>query len=241
MDATGASAFSSLALCPLLALFWYLQRFSLREMGFTWGSVRALQGYGLAVLYPVAVIGALAAIAAATGAMHSGAAPHYKHSLWLLLVTNIAITIALAIVTEEGFFRGWLWASLDRAAQTKTTILIFSSVAFALWHWSAVLLPTGYNPPLAQVPTFMLNAAVIGAIWGMLRLLSGSILVSSVSHGVWNGLAYVLFGFGTNVGALGITNTAMYGPEIGLLGLILNLAVAVGLWTWCARKGRFAR
>ncbi len=76
MDATGASAFSSLALCPLLALLWYLQRFSAREMGFTWGGVRALQGYGLAVLYPVAV----GAIAAATGAMHSGAAPHYKHS-----------------------------------------------------------------------------------------------------------------------------------------------------------------
>lgn len=87
---------------------------------------------------------------------------------------------------------------------------------------------------MAQVPVFMLNAAVLGAIWGMLRLLSGSLVVASVSHGVWNGLAYVLFGFGSHVGALGISNSVIYGPEIGILGLLLNAAFAAGLWWWCA-------
>lgn len=65
-----------------------------------------------------------------------------------------------------------------------------------------------------------------------LRAISGSIIVASLSHGLWNGIAYVFFGFGIKVGALGITNTAMFGPEIGFLGLFTNLVFAVILWRW---------
>ena len=67
-------------------------------------------------------------------------------------------------------------------------------------------------------------------IWGLLRWISGSVVVTSVSHGLWNGGAYVLFGFGSNTGALGVKNTAIFGPEVGVLGLVLNLVFAVGLW-----------
>jgi hypothetical protein len=239
MDATGTSAFSSLPLLPLLALFWYLQRFSAKEIGFTWGRSRALQCYGLAISYPLLVMGTIAGIAALTGALNPAAAAHHKHSVWLNLLLVGGSTIPVALLTEEGFFRGWLWASLKRSGQGKVAVLILTSVAFALWHWSSVMLPTGFNPPLAQVPIFMLNAAVLGAIWGMLRLLSGSLVVASVSHGVWNGLAYVLFGFGTHLGTLGISNTAIYGPEVGVLGLLLTVAFAAGLWCWCAREGAF--
>jgi uncharacterized protein len=240
MDATGASAFSSLPLFPLLLLFWYLQRFSLKEIGLVWGKPHALRSYGLAILYPIVVMGAIAAIAALTGALNpAGAAPH-KHSAWLNLILVGGATIPAALLTEEGFFRGWLWASLNRAGRGPIAIVILTSVAFALWHWSSVVLPTGFNPPLAQVPIFMLNAVLIGAVWGMLRLLSGSVVVTSVSHGVWNGLAYVLFGFGAHSGALGISNTALYGPEVGVLGLLFNLTVSVGLWAWCAREGVLA-
>jgi membrane protease YdiL (CAAX protease family) len=239
MDATGSSAFSSLPLLPLMLLFSYLQRFSIQQLGFTWGGVRALRWYGLAILYPIAVTGAIAAIALLSGALNPAAAPHHKHGLWFNLLLIGATTIPVALLTEEGFFRGWLWATLERCGQGKVLTIVFTSLAFALWHWSSVVLPTGFNPPSSQVPTFMLNAALIGAIWGMLRLLSGSIVVTSVSHGIWNALAYVLFGFGSNVGALGISNTVIYGPEIGFLGLLFNAAVAVGLWQWCARRGAF--
>jgi uncharacterized protein len=237
MDATGLANFSSLPLFPLLALFWYLQRFSARDIGFAWGRSRAPLYYGLAILYPIVVMGLIIGIAALTGALHTAAPPHHKHSVWMILSINIVSTIPIALLTEEGFFRGWLWASLKRAGQGNAALVILTSVAFALWHWSSVILPTGFNPSLSQVPVFMLNATVLGAIWAMLRLASGSLLVSSVSHSVWNGLAYVLFGFGTNVGTLGIANTGLYGPEIGVLGLLLNCGVALGLWRWCARQG----
>jgi|HubBroStandDraft_6_1064221.scaffolds.fasta_scaffold46368_3 hypothetical protein len=74
----------------------------------------------------------------------------------------------------------------------------------------------------------------------LLRLLSGSLVVASVSHGVWNGVAFVLFGFGSHIGALGISNTAIYRPKIGILGLLLNVGGAVALYCWCSRKGAFA-
>ena len=69
MDATGYSTFSALPLLPLTALFWFMQKFSRQEMGLTWGS---LQGYGLALAYPVIVLGLIAAIAFLTGASDTG-------------------------------------------------------------------------------------------------------------------------------------------------------------------------
>ena len=74
---------------------------------------------------------------------------------------------------------------------------------------------------------------------GMLDWMSGSIIVASCSHGLWNGIAYVFFGFGTKTGALGIRNTAIFGPEIGVLGLITNAFFAVLLWQlWRTRRKR---
>jgi membrane protease YdiL (CAAX protease family) len=95
-----------------------------------------------------------------------------------------------------------------------------------------VTLDTDFKPPVSQVPIFLINAAIMGAVWGLLRAISGSIIVASLSHGLWNGIAYVFFGFGIRAGALGITNTMMFGPEIGVLGLLVNVVFVVALWQW---------
>jgi hypothetical protein len=225
MDASGLSAFSALPLCPLMLLLWYLEKHWRQDLGFVWGPPRA---YGLALLYPVLVLSAIAIIAASTGALD------LSKTDWAKASRNFAIlslsTVLVSLITEEGFFRGWLIASLQRAGVTRNATLIWSSLAFSLWHLSAVTLNTGFDLPAAQIPVFMLNAAVLGLIWALLRSISGSIVVSSVSHGLWNGGAYVLFGYGTKVGALGIENTTLYGPEVGVLGLALNLVYAGALW-----------
>jgi uncharacterized protein len=93
----------------------------------------------------------------------------------------------VAIVTEEGFLRGWLWGSLEKTRIKMERVLIWSRVAFALWHISAVTLD--FKPPVAHIPVYLCNAAVVGAVWRFLRERSGSIVVSSLSHGVWNGMA----------------------------------------------------
>jgi membrane protease YdiL (CAAX protease family) len=146
-------------------------------------------------------------------------------------------TFLVAIVTEEGFFRGWLWGSLEKAGIKTVRVLIWSSIAFAFWHISAVTLDPDFKPPAAQIPVYLCNAAVVGAVWGLLRAQSGSIIVTSLSHGLWNGMAYVLFGFGSRQGSLGIRNTAVFGPENGLLGLGLNLLFACLLWRLLQKRG----
>jgi membrane protease YdiL (CAAX protease family) len=138
-------------------------------------------------------------------------------------------TILVVIGTEEGFFRGWLWGSLKRAGLGETRTLVWSSLAFTAWHFSAVALPTGFDLPSSQIPIYMVNAFVMGAIWGLLRMASGSVVVASVSHGLWNGGAYTLFGFGTKTGALGIEKSWIYGAEVGFVGLILNVIFALVL------------
>ena len=227
MDANGLSMFSALPLLPLMGLFWYLERLSSRSVGFVWGR---WSDYGLATLYPLLVLGLVTLIAVSAGAANIAATNWRK--AWLNFAIVAVSTILVVIVTEEGFFRGWLWASLERAGQKQGRTLVWSSIAFSAWHLSAVSLKTGFDLPAAQIPLFMVNAALMGAIWGLLRLISGSVIVSSVSHGLWNGGAYVLFGFGTKLGALGIKETAIYGPEVGVVGLLLNLVFAAALWRW---------
>jgi hypothetical protein len=39
-----------------------------------------------------------------------------------------------------------------------------------------------------------------------------------------------LFGFGEKVGALGIADTHLYGPEVGLLGIVLGSAFLALIW-----------
>ena len=227
MDANGLSAFSALPLFPLMALFWYLERLSKQSMGFTWGRKR---DYGIASLHPLCVLGAITIVSFLTGVVN------FSHTNWRKALLNLILvscsTFVVAIVTEEGFFRGWLWASLERAGAKQPAALIWSSVAFSLWHLSAVSLKTGFDIPAPQIPVFMINAAVMGAVWGLLRWISGSVIVASLSHGLWNGMDYVFFGFGAKIGALGIKNTALYGPEVGVLGLALNIAFLAALWRW---------
>jgi membrane protease YdiL (CAAX protease family) len=230
MDANGLLEFSALPLAALLALFWFLDRCSRAEIGFVWGKPAH---YALALVHPVLVIGLIMAVAWLGGAIDVGDTDWSK--AWLNLVAMAVVTTLLAIVTEEGFFRGWVWAALKRTGRGTLSVLVWSSLAFAAWHVSAVLLDTEFAPLRTQVPVYLVNAAVMGAIWGMLRVISGSVVVASVGHGLWNGFAYVLFGFGTKAGALGIEDTVLYGPEVGWLGLGLNLLFVLGLWHWHRR------
>jgi len=184
----------------------------------------------LALLHPLLVIGLIGAIAFAAGAVETTRIDWLAG--WRRAAIAAASTFVAVILTEEGFFRGWLWGSLDRAGVGPTRALLGSSLAFSLWHLSWVTLDRGAHLPLPQVPIFLANAALLGLALGLLRWISGSVLVSSLSHGLWNGLVYVWFGASGKVGALGITNTLLFGPEVGLLGLIANLTFGAALWRW---------
>ncbi|MGB6520263.1 MAG: CPBP family intramembrane glutamic endopeptidase [Candidatus Cybelea sp.] len=226
LDANGLTAFSALPLLPLMLFFAFLERFSPRVLGFGWGKGG---DYLLAAGYPLIVLGLVAGIAIVFGHGNVNAANVPK-----ALITFVSIvvgTLIVGLLTEEGFFRGWLWASLQRRAMSVVATLIATSIAFALWHLSYVTLAKGFTLPPLQVALFIVNAAVIGTIWGLMRARSGSIVVSTVSHSLWNGAAYTAFGEGPKAGVLGLPNSIIFGPEIGIVGLTVNLIFLAILWS----------
>jgi len=77
--------------------------------------------------------------------------------------------------TEDGFVCGWLWASLKRAGKTDT-VLTLTSRAFIVWHVSAISLNTRFDLPAREIPIFLINEPILGLLWGIMRLDSGSVL-----------------------------------------------------------------
>jgi membrane protease YdiL (CAAX protease family) len=141
LDAVGLSGINALPLIPLFFLLWYLQRMSRTEIGLTWGRGR---DYALAVIYPALVLVLVGLVAWLSGAAKFAATDWAKTLPNLVFLT---LTNGLgALVTEEGIFRGWLWASLRRAGVTEGGVLVWTSVAFAAWHVSTALLPTEFHP-----------------------------------------------------------------------------------------------
>ena len=230
LDFLGYAMLSALPLIPLFFLFAFLDRIPRRELGLIAGTGK---GYALALAHPLVVIGLLGWLAYAAGAVDLTALDGAK-AMRNIAITALA-TFVMAIITEEGFFRGWLWAALGRLGKSPWTILITTSIAFVLWHVSFVFISNEFHFEPAHIPYFFANATLLGLIWGMLRLGSGSIVVSSASHGLWNGLVYVLFGVGSGAGALGIKQLGLFGPEVGLYGIALNAAFFAVLW-WLYRE-----
>ena len=71
----------------------------------------------------------------------------------------------------------------------------------------------------------LISTAVIGMIWRMLRAVSCFIIVTSICYAVWT------------AGALGVRQTARYGPESDFCGLGLKLVLAIVLWQrWNRRR-----
>jgi membrane protease YdiL (CAAX protease family) len=140
-------------------------------------------------------------------------------------------------LTEEGFFRGVLWGLL-KVRKAGTRILLFTSFAFLLWHVPVAFLEMGEGFPGSVIPIYLLNVLLLGLNWGLMRQISGSVVVASLSHAVWNALAYKLFGFGVEYGELARPSFTVLDPERGVLGILLNAAFLAIAWALLLRKSR---
>jgi membrane protease YdiL (CAAX protease family) len=231
MDATGFTEFSALPLFGIVIVFWSIQKFSASEMGF---NISQPKFYLAALLYPAMVMTSIVLMAWVTNVIDLTGANWGNTRLNIIM--GCTIGTLMVMITEEGFFRGWLWATLRRAGLTETNVLVSTTIVFMLWHVSWATLPTGFGLPADQVPIYLANVLLIGGVWGKIRMMSDSVLVASVSHAVWNAFAYSLFGIGPKVGDLGIHQTAIFGPEVGWLGVAFNLCFLVGLFCIPARQ-----
>ena len=106
-----------------------------------------------------------------------------------------AVLNVLPALGEEIGWRGWLLPKLMPLGTLPA--LLISGVIWGLWHAPVILL--GYNYPDAPgwlaLTTMVGMCTVIGAVFGWLRLRSGSVWPAALAHAAFNGAAgtYLLF------------------------------------------------
>jgi membrane protease YdiL (CAAX protease family) len=227
MLTTGQGALYSLWLAVMMIALWGAQRLTKREVGIAVGDPKS---YFVALAYAVGIIGCVAL--GAWAAQLIDLKDYSAATVFRRLSLNFLVTFVLALITEEGFFRGALWGSCARAGFTQAKTVIWTALAFGLWHFAVPIIDPDFAQPLAKVPQYVIGSTVFGVAMGLLRLRSGSIIVPSVCHALWNASVYTFFGSGEKMGQLGIADPSIWDPERGYAGLVLAVLAAGLLWWW---------
>ncbi len=218
----------ALVIFPIILILAYWTKMNGKELGLEFGRLR---DYVWAILYPVSICLVIIIIAMVTGNIGE---IKYSNEMIGKIAYLFFYTLILAFATEEGFFRGWLFGILERDKINPKLILILTAVAFASWHLPLFFLNPSFT--WSMLPIYITGGIIGGLIFGLLRYISGSIIVSSFSHALWNTIVYILFGFGSTIGVLGIQMTNIFSPESGFLGLALGLVFVAILWFWTSKK-----
>lgn len=225
--ATGQGALYNVWLAVMLAILWARLRLTRREVGLALGDATS---YLVALAYVAGIVGLVVLGAWATNAIDL---THYSAgTVARRLALNFLVTFALTLLTEDGFFRGALWGSCERAGFSPAKTVIWTSIAFGLWHLVVPLIDPDFSQSVFKVPQYVLGSTAFGVAMGLLRLRSGSIIVPSACHGLWNATVYTFFGTGEKTGQLGVADHSVWDPERGYAGLILAIVAAAILWVW---------
>lgn len=220
---TGQGVLYNAVLLVAFAGLWAAFRLDKREMAWGWGGLRMHAG---SFVYPLGVMALLAAAAWAAGDVHLAGDPK---KIVLNLVLVFLATWVVGLITEEGVYRGALWGMGMRAGWSDGAILVATSLAFAAWHVGVPLVEAEFRLPAWQLPIWLGNVVLLGLAWGLLRRISGSLLVPATAHASWNALAYVFFGYGEKATALHVERSWLFDPERGILGLAVNALVVYNL------------
>ena len=225
--ATAQGALYNLWLAVMMIALWAVQRLTKRELGIAFGDP---ESYTVALAYAVIIIGCVAL--GAWAAQLVDLKDYSAATVFRRLSLNFLVTFVLALVTEEGFFRGALWGSCERAGFSPAKTVVWTSLAFGLWHLAVPIIDPDFAQPLGKVPQYAIGSTAFGVAMGLLRLRSGSIVVPSFCHALWNASVYTFFGAGGKTGQLGISDPSIWDPERGYAGLVLAVLAAVWLWRW---------
>lgn len=219
----------ALPLLAALPFLWRRGQLTAADAGLR----RGRGGFGRATLLPLAVVGIVAWLAGLLGATRVGEMG--LGTLALQVSMMAAVTTVGTVFTEDGFFRGVLWGVLDRAGRSTDAILLWTATAYVIWILPLLATMPSAASGLEALAVHALNLWLLALAWGVLRLVSGSVLVAAWAHGLWNGLAYTLFGFGAAAGALGVTDPVRFDPERGWAGVAANAAALLLLRRWWRR------
>jgi hypothetical protein len=219
----------ALTLFPLFITLWVITRLSSREIG---SRLEIRCPYTLAILHPIGVVGLTALIAWLGGGIRVNLID--RDRFIVNLVAQFILNFALVLLTEEGFFRGWLWGILERSRRSPRLILVWTSLLFSLWSLPLFFLQaeSGRSFSILPIAIALFNFFLLGTIWGCLRFQTGSVIAPALCHALWNALTYILFGIGGSTGLFAITASELYDPQRGILGIVLNLLIVMTLKPW---------
>jgi len=127
------------------------------------------------------------------------------------------------LITEELAFRGYLITRLSKLGRMKA--LLYSSVLFGIWHIPPSILLLGSG--VTRTAIYAVNIFLLGILFSYLFLESGSLIPSSIFHGVWNALEYTLFGYGNSQGVILGNSRILFDPEEGLVGTFVLLVFSI--------------
>ena len=153
-------------------------------------------------------------------------------ALQLAILPSAALINLIPALGEELGWRGWLLPKLMPLGTLPA--LVISGVIWGLWHAPLILL--GYNypgtPGWLALTAMVAMCILVGAIFGWLRLRSGTVWPAALAHAAFNGAAgsYLLF---AKAGERIDTTQATI---LGWTGWIVPLAIVITL----VATGQFA-
>jgi len=227
--------------CPTLAalITCYLGGISISSLGFGWPKMRYVGlGYGLPILYAlmayipywIVVRGSLNL----SGYADSSATSLQLHATGPALLLNLFLLLGYGVISgttsglgEEIGWRGFLFPSLLKLHGPVSAILI-SGTIWALWHYPGIL-GSNYNsggPAWIALVCFTWMVISGAAIFGWLRVKSGSVWPAAIAHGSHNLFIQAICDPLTRSSR----SEAIWTTEFGILLAITTSIVALVCW-----------
>ena len=226
---------------PTLAalLTCYLGGISISSLGFSWPKLRYIGlGYGLPILY--ALLAYVPYWITVHGSFNladyanSSAASLQLHSPAGALLLNLFLLLGYGVISgttsgigEEIGWRGFLFPSLLKFGGPLSAILI-SGLIWAFWHYPGILGSNYNSGGLVWVALVCFTWMVISgaAIFGWLRVKSGSVWPAAIAHGSHNLFVQAICDPLTRPSK----SEAIWTTEFGVLLAITTTIVALVCW-----------
>jgi membrane protease YdiL (CAAX protease family) len=174
----------------------------------------------------------LDAQAGASGVDELPISPEALLALQLATLPVAAFVNLLPALGEELGWRGWLLPKLMPLGALPA--ILISGVVWGAWHAPLILL--GYNYPDAPgwlgMTAMIVMCTLVGAVFGWLRLRSGSVWPAALAHAAFNGAAGTFLLFAQAGAPIDTTQATI----LGWSGWIVPLVLVVVL----VATGRFA-
>lgn len=227
--------------CPCLAALLTCRIAGLRfaSLGFCWPRMRYIGlGYGLPILYALLAYVPFWILSRGSfdlqGFTNAGAQSLKLHPSAGVLLLNLFLLLTYGTISgttsglgEEIGWRGFLFPSLYKLTRPFTAILI-SGIIWALWHYPGIV-GSSYNsggPLWVALVCFTWMVISGAAIFGWLRIKSGSVWPAAIAHGSHNLFIQAICD--------GITRqsktSAVWTTEFGVLLAITTTIVALVCW-----------